>query len=119
MLESLNLYAGVASVLLPLAGGTWLFVKAGRSATSAVSGGMWMAFFSLIPIILFWIIAAGVEELIGFNIFPAAPVVVVMFFTLIAQPDGEKVWSRLVFPVLYAAVVASTIYYWAIAPAFK
>lgn len=127
MPESLNVYALVASLLLPLVGGTWIFLRTGYSAASAVSRGMWMTFYSVVPVTLFWLIAAELADLAGLNVFPLAPVVVLAFLAWMStlrhtrtQDASAKtsLWGHWAvrFPLTFAGVGA--LLYWLIAPSY-
>ena len=90
MPESANVPALVLSFLLPLIGGTWLFWRAGRPLSFAVSRGLWMILYTVIPVMFFAFLAAGTKQFAGFNIFPIAPVVVLLFFAWVSTFRSAK-----------------------------
>jgi hypothetical protein len=92
MPESANVPALVVSFLLPLAGGTWLFWRAGRPLSFAAMRGLWMTVYAVIPVMLFAFLAAGAKQFTGFNVFPLAPVVVLLFFAWVStfRPADHK-----------------------------
>lgn len=90
MPESANVPALVLSFLLPLAGGTWLFWRAGRPLSFAATRALWMTLYSVIPVMLFAFLAAGTKQVTGINVFPLAPVIVLLFFAWVSRFRGAN-----------------------------
>jgi len=91
-----NLLALILSLVLPFIGGIWLFLRSGRPIIFALTRGLWMALYALIPLLAFAILAGGTKQFTGFNIFPVAPLAVLLFFTWVSNfqpqtPPQEQV----------------------------
>jgi hypothetical protein len=80
----LNIPALVLSFLLPLIGGVWIFLRAGRPISFAVGRGLLMTLYAVIPVMLVAVLAAGTRQLTNINVFPIAPVVVLIFFAWVS-----------------------------------
>ncbi|MHB1076909.1 hypothetical protein [Thiobacillus sp.] len=82
---NINLLALILSAVLPFVGGTWLFLRSGRPFIFAVTRGLWMSLYALIPLLAFAILAGGAKQFTGLNIFPIAPIVVLLFFAWVSN----------------------------------
>lgn len=74
---------------LPFVGGIVIFLRAGRPLQFALVRSAWMALYAAIPVTLFAIVSAAVNQFAGINIFPAVPIVVLLFFAWVSTLRGN------------------------------
>lgn len=77
---------------MPLVGGVWLFLRAGRPLGVAVARALRMTLYAVFPLVLIGVLADVVRERFDLDIFPIAPVVVLLFLWWMSAfrgPHGE------------------------------